>query len=326
MMEITLDHSYKFVILACDGLWDVCDHSQACAFVDDALNRGLTPKEVAQDLTNYALEKGSSDNVTVVIIKLDWKNASTMDTGKHTMKESVHVESDVVTALPLQVPTIPSQKPKAPIVLKNLHGVHLRSSYFYLNEAQDNFCVQKLGFLPDLPCWVSQELISEKLFGESGVTSLKQAEKHAGKFFLWATEFSNVHTTFTFIENPIIVKGIEYPGAEQYFQIQKSVNTNDQQRAFEELRIATPEQAFSLGRKFQLRPDWEDIKESVMLEALEAKFTQNRRLRDLLLATGDHTLVQLKTSDGYWGTGNDGTGRNRQAVLVMEVRKKLRED
>jgi len=135
-----------------------------------------------------------------------------------------------------------------------------------------------------------------------------------------------VHTTFNFDEPPIIIRGVTYPGPEQYFQLMKSFNTPDHSKAIEKMLKATPDQAFSLGRSYQLRDDWEIVKEKVMEECLFAKFTQHADLKALLLSTWTHTLVQLKPNDVYWGTGPDGKGLNRHAIILMEVRKKLAEE
>eukprot|EP01087_Luapelamoeba_hula_P021755 TRINITY_DN7669_c0_g1_i1.p1 TRINITY_DN7669_c0_g1~~TRINITY_DN7669_c0_g1_i1.p1 ORF type:complete len:450 (-),score=51.86 TRINITY_DN7669_c0_g1_i1:144-1493(-) len=64
-----------FFILACDGLWDVVSNEEAVAFVcerfvgecgcgEDVLS------DIATDLCEHALAKGSTDNVTVMIVTL----------------------------------------------------------------------------------------------------------------------------------------------------------------------------------------------------------------------------------------------------------------
>lgn len=52
------------IILACDGLWDVLEDFEA---VDLALKFEGEKSRVAQYLVNMAIERGSSDNVTVVV-------------------------------------------------------------------------------------------------------------------------------------------------------------------------------------------------------------------------------------------------------------------
>lgn len=56
----------KFLILACDGLWDVISNQDAVDFINDlVINkfRGNYAKELAE----YAYKRGSMDNITVII-------------------------------------------------------------------------------------------------------------------------------------------------------------------------------------------------------------------------------------------------------------------
>lgn len=76
-------------------------------------------------------------------------------------------------------------------------------------------------------------------------------------------------------------------------------------------------------RKRPLRRDWESVKDSVMREAVLAKFTQHEELRELLLGTGDSKLVEHTVNDSYWGDGGDGTGKNMLGIILMEIRKSL---
>nr|QBK88934.1 MAG: protein phosphatase 2C [Mimivirus LCMiAC02] len=73
----TLGKDDKFIIMACDGLWDVLDNSEACNFVlmncyDRTLKIRINKKnDIAQKLAEYALKKGSGDNVTVIVVFFD---------------------------------------------------------------------------------------------------------------------------------------------------------------------------------------------------------------------------------------------------------------
>ncbi len=121
----------------------------------------------------------------------------------------------------------------------------------------------------------------------------------------------------------IHLKQRSWPSSEHYFQAQKFPDHADE----EEIRLAAnAREAAQMGRERHrpLRPDWEEVKETVMLEALRAKFTQHRSLQELLLGTGDVRLVEHTRNDAYWGDGGDGTGRNRLGVLLMQVRAELR--
>lgn len=56
----------EFLIVACDGLWDVCDDQKACDLV-----RGLEdPVEGSRVLVEFALENFSTDNLTVMMVRL----------------------------------------------------------------------------------------------------------------------------------------------------------------------------------------------------------------------------------------------------------------
>ena len=80
-----------------------------------------------------------------------------------------------------------------------------------------------------------------------------------------------------------------------------------------------------MGRSVSLRPDWEDIKDDVMLEGLYRKFT-NDELAEWLLDTGDEELVEGNWwGDRYWGVCN-GIGQNKLGKLLMKVREELAEE
>ncbi len=59
----------KFVIFACDGLWDVVGNKEAVDFVNYLQNQRYNGN-IAKKLAEYAIEKGSYDNVTVSIMFL----------------------------------------------------------------------------------------------------------------------------------------------------------------------------------------------------------------------------------------------------------------
>ena len=84
-----------------------------------------------------------------------------------------------------------------------------------------------------------------------------------------------------------------------------------------------PELWFEVRRSRPLRADWETVKESIMREALHAKFTQHEDLRELLLGTDDRPLVEHTRNDRYWADGGDGSGLNRLGILLMELRASL---
>ncbi len=132
-------------------------------------------------------------------------------------------------------------------------------------------------------------------------------------------EFSN------FARYRIFLKGRTWPTSEHYFQAQKYAGTP---REDEIGHAKTPSEAANLGRsrKHPLRPDWESAKDDLMREAVYAKFTQHSELRELLLSTGDATLVEHTENDCYWGDGGDGSGKNMLGRILMEIRERLRQE
>jgi serine/threonine protein phosphatase PrpC len=59
-----------FVIVACDGLWDVMDDQTAVNVVLMHLQNGVPPQHVAQCLVDEALRRGTTDNVSAMVVFL----------------------------------------------------------------------------------------------------------------------------------------------------------------------------------------------------------------------------------------------------------------
>lgn len=202
--------------------------------------------------------------------------------------------------------------------------LELTESLCYLSTAQESFCNDHglQEFVPLLPCWVSQARISRVMFGARGEELVRIVSEHVGNF-LWATEFANVHSSFSFQEPGIEIDGTRYGGPEQFFQVMKSFGTRSHAAAMEAMKTADTEEAWRIGRSHDLRADWEEVKVGVMKRAVYAKFTQDSSLRALLVSTGHHPLLQLKPQDSMWGSGPDGTGQNMLGVLLMQLRETL---
>jgi len=57
-----------FLLLACDGLWDVMDNQAAVDFVSAEYLRASSAEKIARRLVKEALRLGSQDNITLVIV------------------------------------------------------------------------------------------------------------------------------------------------------------------------------------------------------------------------------------------------------------------
>jgi ribA/ribD-fused uncharacterized protein len=131
---------------------------------------------------------------------------------------------------------------------------------------------------------------------------------------------------FFFLSNfynaPIEHEGIVYQNNEAAFQAQKCVDIKDRER----FANISPSDAKRLGRRVELRKDWEQVKVSIMTEIVREKFQQNPDLADKLLATGNAHLEEGNTwGDRIWGTVN-GQGANMLGKILMQVREELSQE
>lgn len=67
--RVRLNKKDKFIIFACDGLWDVVSNSSAVKFVNRLLNSKYKGN-ISKKLAEHAIKEGSHDNVTVSILFL----------------------------------------------------------------------------------------------------------------------------------------------------------------------------------------------------------------------------------------------------------------
>jgi serine/threonine protein phosphatase PrpC len=67
----------EFVVVACDGIWDVMSNDEAMEFVRGMLKKpNMTAQKVAEALTTKALQMRSSDNVSCLVLVLPSANNS----------------------------------------------------------------------------------------------------------------------------------------------------------------------------------------------------------------------------------------------------------
>lgn len=126
-----------------------------------------------------------------------------------------------------------------------------------------------------------------------------------------------------FSRHSIFIDGMIWPTTEHYYQAQKLESKQHQ----EHVRCAaTPMLAKSLAYKLAEsfgKSDWITMRESVMLKALRAKFSQHPNLSKQLISSGNRALIELSHNDKYWGDPGDGSGQNRLGQLLEQVRAEL---
>jgi len=126
-----------------------------------------------------------------------------------------------------------------------------------------------------------------------------------------------------FSRHPFELDGRRWPTSEHYFQAQKFQDWAD---AEDVRRARSPKEAADIGRDHSraLRRDWENVKDDVMRRAVLRKFETHDDIRQILLDTGDESIVENAPGDYYWGCGADGSGKNMLGTILMEVRETLR--
>ena len=129
------------------------------------------------------------------------------------------------------------------------------------------------------------------------------------------TKFSNYSLCSVWFEGHI------YNTVEHAYQAAKSLDETVRQNI---RHLPTPNQAKKAGKEVNLRPDWESVKISIMIELLNQKFSQEPE-KSILLSSGEEELVEGNWwGDRFWGQCPVGNGRNELGKLLMQIRSELR--
>ncbi len=116
-------------------------------------------------------------------------------------------------------------------------------------------------------------------------------------------------------------EGVVYPSSEHAYQAAKS---NDDRVKSVIAQLPDAKTAKRFGQSIEKRPDWEEVKEAVMLDILREKF-RSAPLKNWLDSTGDAFLEETNNwGDVFWGVC-DGVGANKLGQILMQVRSENRE-
>jgi N-glycosidase YbiA len=121
---------------------------------------------------------------------------------------------------------------------------------------------------------------------------------------------------------PFMLDGKEWQSVEHYYQAMKFVDEEWQ----DAVRVASSAlHARKIAKSWggRVRRDWRTEKMKVMGKALNAKFTQNEELKEMLLDTHDALLAHIVSSDLYWGVNHDGQGANMLGEMLESLRQSL---
>eukprot|EP00803_Ostreobium_quekettii_P001776 evm.model.scf_1355EXC.1 EVM.evm.TU.scf_1355EXC.1 scf_1355EXC:38618-43668(-) len=70
--ELTTDD--EFLVLASDGLWDVVNNEEAVSISRDGFSQQWTPQKVAERLAETAVNRGSNDNISCLLVRFNFKD------------------------------------------------------------------------------------------------------------------------------------------------------------------------------------------------------------------------------------------------------------
>lgn len=125
----------------------------------------------------------------------------------------------------------------------------------------------------------------------------------------------------------VFFQGHAYQTLEHAYQAQKTLDPAIQKL----IRHApSPAVAKKLAREVALRPDWDQVKQTVMWELLVDKFSQEPE-RSILASTGIDQIVEVNWwHDNYWGDCKCdkrvecvSPGQNVLGKMLMQLRSRL---
>lgn len=158
------------------------------------------------------------------------------------------------------------------------------------------------------------------------------------KLFFWGHTEHGSNVTRACLSNFYPCKfefnGKTFNFSEQCFMYQKAILFNDFEIAKQVLNETDVRKIKVLGRKVKNFNNelWDKHKEDFMFNACYAKFSQNDKLKDFLLSTGNHEIVEASPVDNIWGIGFssdnamenvDKWGQNLLGKVLMKVREDL---
>lgn len=132
-------------------------------------------------------------------------------------------------------------------------------------------------------------------------------------------------------------KGHLFATTEQAFMWEKAVFFNDRESANKIIKEENPAKAKKLGREVKNFDDslWSKVCYDFMYKVNYEKYSQNTRLKNILLNTGDKVLVETNFRDTRWAIGlpaeddrvldeSQWQGENLLGKVLMQVRDELK--
>ena len=133
------------------------------------------------------------------------------------------------------------------------------------------------------------------------------------------------------------IQGVRFSSMEQYMMYSKAMLFKDVEIANKILKTDDVREIKALGREVRNFSEgiWVSARESIIINGLYAKFTQNKNLGLKLISTGNEILAECAVKDKIWGIGlsmkderrfdvNQWRGMNLLGKCLMVVRSQIR--
>jgi serine/threonine protein phosphatase PrpC len=69
--EVTLTADVEFLVVGCDGLYEQFTNEEIGTFIKNGLGNGKSLEIVVEELVAEAIDRGSEDNITVIVVKFE---------------------------------------------------------------------------------------------------------------------------------------------------------------------------------------------------------------------------------------------------------------
>jgi serine/threonine protein phosphatase PrpC len=75
---VDLTDSDRFLILACDGIWDILTNDEAVSFVAQRLDKGTDPHKICEEMCDHCLASNTEgigkgcDNMSAMVVVFRW--------------------------------------------------------------------------------------------------------------------------------------------------------------------------------------------------------------------------------------------------------------
>lgn len=128
-------------------------------------------------------------------------------------------------------------------------------------------------------------------------------------------------SNFFILENGVFLDEIFYPSVEHAYQAAKW--PVDQREQFLGVTAAKAKHIGKEAPSFNAKK-WDKNKVALMAALCRQKFTNNEKLKQMLLMTEDCLLEERNSwHDLFWGTNDYGVGENHLGKILMNIRHDL---